>query len=609
MNQIKEETIYLKNKGEYLTGSIPVNAVIYKKITGIGATTLEIESHRHSIIIEPNIPVIQVKQQTHANLCGIYEDVKTTDIVNYLQDDSIIYKKLMATPESFNKIKRAFYMLDIDMYNDYFLLFDESHKLISDIDYRDTITLPMEDFWKFKRRSLISATMTNIDTYPIFKKHNFKRVTIQPTYKHSLKVNLYASNNVLQDVKQYLQTIPSEDKICFFINSVDIIIALINALKINDESNVYCADKSINKLTNKGIRNVSTKVTDLNKYNFYTSRFFSAVDIITEDKPHVCIVSDALRGHQTLIEPLLESRQIAGRLRNGISSFTHIACIDERLKYRTSKEVWANLEEQKRAYDQLNTFYNSATEEGVKQVMREALERVEISKYLEQDGSFNYFMTENLLDDEAIKSRYISFNDFVLSYSLDDEFFEIENQYSNIYPQDADKIKISIHNSRLQRKEIVDTFFSTELYKGIQTEEQQAIYDELKKKDEFIVEICENFDRNFIIEKRFNKQQLTLALIKKKTDEKLLSFPIIDAVLKSFQLEVAYTEEEIIATLNKVYTTLNVDRKAKATDIQDYFETSSRRTVVRTVKKKKAYKKGYKLLKSKFPNKSNNLSC
>lgn len=593
----KKETILL-NKGEYLKGTIPVNAVIYKKVTGIGATTLEIRSNRHSIIIEPNTPVIEGKIEQHKNLFGVFEGVQTAQIISYLQDETIEYKKLMTTPESFEKVKRAFYMSDLDMYNDYFLLFDECHKLTSEIDFRESITLPMQDFWKFKNRSLISATITNFTSYPIFKRHNFRNVIIEPNYYHALKVNLYSSNNILQDIQQCLENIPDkeESKICFFINSIDIIIAVINALNIKEDANIYCSKQSAEKLTRKGFANISAKVTNLNKYNFYTSRFFSAVDIYSEFKPHVIVVSDAIKAPQTIIEPLLESRQIAGRFRNGITSFTHIAGLDKYIQTKTYKELHEYLEEQRKAYLQLKTIYNSASEQGVKQVMQEAIERVEISKYLEEDNSFNYFMTENLLDVEATKSRYKTWQDFILSYSFDDEFFEIQTQYNNSYDWETDRLKTSSKNDRLLRKEIVEIFFDSELDKGIDTEEQKTVFEELKRKDEFIVEICQNFDKEFIIDKEYKKQILALALIKKKSDEKRLSFPVIEAVLQSFKIGIAYTEKEITDMLTKIYTALEIDKIIKATDIKDYFETSPRRTI----KRKDQFEKGYKLLKAKY---------
>ena len=372
--------------------------------------------------------------------------------------------------------------------------------------------------------------------------------------------------------------------------------SLVNALDIKDTSNIYCAERSVKKLMGRGFEHINPDISQLNQYNFYTNRYFSAVDIITADKPHVVVISDALKAPQTLIEPVLESRQIAGRFRKGISSFTHIAGLDSKIQYKSAEELRTLLREQQRAYIQLKTFYHAAAEEGVRQVMREAIERVEIHKYLEEDNSFNYFMTENLLDVETTKSRYQSWENFVLSYSLDEEFFEIEEQHNNQYDSSKEKIRIAVPNSKLLRKEIVDKFFAAELDKGIETEEQKALFEELQKQDEFIIEICQHFDKDFIVQKKYNKQQLTLALIKKKAKEQCLSFPVIDAVCQLFGVGYVYSEEEIVSNLNKIYAEFGIKREAMATDIQTYFETSPRRTV----KQKGVFKKGYKLYKPKF---------
>lgn len=54
-------------KVQYLTEvlpEIPTNTILYKKLTGLGATYGEITAKRNSIIIEPNVPVILVSAMT-----------------------------------------------------------------------------------------------------------------------------------------------------------------------------------------------------------------------------------------------------------------------------------------------------------------------------------------------------------------------------------------------------------------------------------------------------------------------------------------------------------------------------------------------------------------
>ena len=89
---------------------LPSNAIIDKTLTAKGATTCELDGRyakRNSIIIEPNVPVIDSKQAKYPNLLGVREGVTDYDVKKYLLDKSIRYKKIIVTPESYSKVKKA----------------------------------------------------------------------------------------------------------------------------------------------------------------------------------------------------------------------------------------------------------------------------------------------------------------------------------------------------------------------------------------------------------------------------------------------------------------------------------------------------------------------
>ena len=69
---------------------IPTNTILYKRLTGLGATYGELKAQRHSIIIEPNKPVISGKcadpKHCNDNLFGVFEGVYPDDIVKYLKN-------------------------------------------------------------------------------------------------------------------------------------------------------------------------------------------------------------------------------------------------------------------------------------------------------------------------------------------------------------------------------------------------------------------------------------------------------------------------------------------------------------------------------------------
>ena len=134
---------------------IPTNTIIlYKKLTGLGATYGELKAKRNSIIIEPNKPVIsgKCKDPKHKddNLFGVFEGVYTDNIIAYIER-SIKQKKhfkILTTPESFYKVQEAFDEMEIDIRFNCFLLFDECHKIIKDVDFRSDIALPMDFFFE-----------------------------------------------------------------------------------------------------------------------------------------------------------------------------------------------------------------------------------------------------------------------------------------------------------------------------------------------------------------------------------------------------------------------------------------------------------------------------
>ena len=107
---------------------LPSNAIIQKTLPGIGATYLEITSKRHSIIIEPNVPVIEGKRNKHSNILGVMGGITVQDVKNYLVSDQD-YKKIIVTPESYSKVQGAFKQLGINYFDEYFLLIDECERI------------------------------------------------------------------------------------------------------------------------------------------------------------------------------------------------------------------------------------------------------------------------------------------------------------------------------------------------------------------------------------------------------------------------------------------------------------------------------------------------
>ena len=102
------------------------------------------------------------------------------------------YRKIITTPEGFDKkVLPAMHELEIPVYKDYFLLFDECEKVIQDVGYRGDIYLPVEDFFKFENKAMVSATPI-VPSDPRFEENGFKILKLVPTYDSRIELTLSA---------------------------------------------------------------------------------------------------------------------------------------------------------------------------------------------------------------------------------------------------------------------------------------------------------------------------------------------------------------------------------------------------------------------------------
>ena len=402
---------YIISKNQKLSDimtEIEPNINLAKKFPGIGATYLEIHSHRPSILIEPNVPVIQgkcAKSDDDFKLFGVYEGVSIDAITRYLQKPNP-YHKLMTTPESFQKVKQAVNNVGIDLYSHFFCLMDESHLLVKDVDYRENIVLPMNDFFLFKQKALVSATPIALSD-PRFKAQGFRTVTIDADYDYRQEITVIHSNNSLQSIREYLKE--HDTPVCFFINLVDYSHSLIKELGIENESSIFCAPKSALKLKHElNFHNAydEWRADRMRSFNFFTSRFYNAFDLELAYSPHVVMLTDIKASAYTMLDIHTDCVQIAGRFRNGLDSLTHIYTTDHSLPTLSREEIRINQFAHEHAYNTIRTLYNSASSEAEKNAFGEAMRSLPFNKMLYPDGKKNYFAIDNDTNDRLMDSSY-----------------------------------------------------------------------------------------------------------------------------------------------------------------------------------------------------------
>ena len=513
-------------KIQYLTEvlpMIPTNTILYKTLTGLGATYGELKADRNSIIIEPNVPVIVGKcndpKHKEDNLFGVYEGVYTEDVIKYLEKSADKRTKILTTPESFQKVKDAFELMDMDIYGTCFLLFDECHKIVKDADYRSDITLPFDDFFLFNEKALVSATPISFSD-PRFEMQKFQIIRIEPAFEYKLPVSLIHTNNVLEQLKRTLDKLDATD-ICLFVNSTDMIYSFIKQLDIENESTVFCAKKSVEKLKNKKFKHAFEQWSKsrMKKYNFFTSRFYNALDIELKIKPTVIMISDVYFSEYSMIDPHTDAIQAIGRFRNGVNRVCHIFNTNPNLPVRTEEEIGIYLQVSKEVYDKIKTFYDCATSEEARKAYREALKVLPFNQMLNKDGKENFFAIDNYVDEALLKSSYNAQEKLIASYRSNRLFdLDVESAYFPFGDFERLKKESKYASLKDKRKEIVRQL---ELLKGDDETEMIRNYKEdLRKADSFIYGAYEEIGKEMIESLDYSVKRIKEAMILKQHREK-----------------------------------------------------------------------------------------
>lgn len=395
-------------KGSWLSdimNEIPTNTILNKVMTGCGATTLEINAARHSIIIEPNVPVIIGKQAQHKFLFAVYEGTTREDVKTYLAGDEDGYRKIITTPEGFDKkVLPAMYEEKIAVYEEYFLLFDECEKPIQDVGYRGDIYLPVEDFFKFKGKAMVSATPI-IPSDPRFEEQGFEMLRIVPTYDYCKDLTVVVTNNTVCVLRKLLERYrKAGEKVCIFFNSTDATLSLIQTLKLQERSKVFCSEKSVRKLKREGFAAVSDNLTELAEVNFFTSRFYSAVDIKLDYQPNVIVLTDVFHAPYSMIDPQTEVVQAIGRFRNGVAKLHHVTNTCNQLVCLPRETLIQQLESKEAIYNKVAAI--PVANEIEKGALLEAVGGMEYKRFVTREGQRNWFMWDNAWEDEKIRAYY-----------------------------------------------------------------------------------------------------------------------------------------------------------------------------------------------------------
>ena len=572
-------------KGQYLSDvmqMIPTDCILSKRIPGCGATTLEIMTDRNSIIIVPNVPVINSKEKKFPQMKGVYEDVTVSDVVNYLKENR--QYKIMTTPESFGKVKTACKRCGLNIYSDFFLLDDECHQLVKDVDFRGDIVLPMDDFFLFEHKALVSATPIKFSD-PRFK--GFNTIEVCADYDYQQEITITHTFSIVRAVKDYLQN--HDGTICIFFNSVEGIISLIKQLEILNETTVSCAPKSRTKLkSDYGYTNAyhEWSASTMKKYNFFTARFYTAFDLELDYKPDLLMITDPHLSPYTMFDVDTDCIQICGRFRYGISSATHIYRTDEEIIAKTKEQLEWEITAHEFAYQTVQTLYKSADSKESRYAFGGALETLPFRKYLYPDLTKNWFAIDNAINEALVESKYKFQGQ--LDYWYEDCHFFIPSFKQIPFKIDDEKLKKvkTARSVKDRRRKMVQLLSEC---KKPYSENDYDFINKIRQIDPKIVEVYEVLGKREIEELNYSPKRMEEEIILKQRK----GTKVVRLIKNSFKTGNTYTYKYIEKELSRIFGLMGIhpEKPINHKLLKDYFQTENWRS---------DKSRGYKIVSAKL---------
>ena len=557
-------------EGQFLSNvlsEIPTDCILSKRVPGCGATTLELKTNRNSIIIVPNVPVIQSKEKKEPYPKGVYEDVTVSEVVTYLKEN--IRYKIMTTPESFGKIKVACEKCNINIYSEFFLLMDECHQLVKDVDYRNFIVLPMADFFKFKNKAMVSATPLGFSD-PRLKK--FETLEVRADYNYQQEITVINAYNTTKAIGEYIES-HQNGTVCFFVNSITQIYSIMRHFKLLEDSTVYCAPKSVTKLKEgydftNAYKEWSAET--MKRYNFFTGRFFSAFDLELTYKPDLVMITDPYLSPYTMLDVDTDCIQICGRFRYGISSATHIYRVNPEIFVKSKEQVEQVIHDLEIGYNTLRRYYKNADSREDRMAFGQVIDIHPFRQYLYSDLTKNCFRIDCKVNEVLVEGKYkseLTVTDWYNDCHYFTPTFEVCN--SNENDEKMEIIK-SAHTIRDKRKKIVEILSQ---FEQPLSENAFDFINKIRKIDPFIVEAFELLGRKGIEEQNYNQQKINEKIIMKQRRGNRA----IRLIMNSFKVGNSYTNDYIKDELTRIFDMLEIhpERTVKGSMIKDYFQVEA----------------------------------
>ena len=300
--------------------------LVNKEETGMGATSLELQTPRNSIIVEPIKITASSKAYSHTKSptdkvlyvgseTMFHKKITKAEIVAYVNNPKIKHKKIIVVADSLYRVVDA---IGDKVFKDYFLLLDEVDSFQMDSIFRKSMEECIQYYKKFEKpnRCMLSATLIDFSDPDLNKegKTVIMYDKISPRKIHIIRSNTpELIGNTADKITELLNDCPDE-KIMVAFNSVARsfeVAEYLNTTGIVSENDlkILCSKASKDKVR-KYYSELDSELLP-GKVNFVTSAYFSGFDL--KENYHLISVSSNKNIGRSLSDKRL--KQIAGRCR------------------------------------------------------------------------------------------------------------------------------------------------------------------------------------------------------------------------------------------------------------------------------------------------------
>ena len=556
---------------------LPVNAFIDKGRCAIGGTYAELtNTKRCSLITVPNISILLSKEAEHHEIKIVYGEA-SYEKVKLLLLERKPGLKIMSTPEGMKKIMDAATEIGCvdELYNEWFLLLDEVHTFISE-NYRPDILIPFKYFWKFKFKSIISAT-PYIFTDERFKSLDYHKITFTSKLGTIRLINSTSVEGTLNYILKHIDEFPGNVHI--FYNSVQEIIKAILRAKLED-CNIFCAnDKDGNNKRKLGeLFKFYVEQPNTNNYkkiNFYTCKYFEGWDLFDKDAT-VILVTNVHQPH-TKVGISSKGKQAVGRIREDEEKGSNLYQIIHITNHSNNKAM--------KLLEQFRTEYiseanllikqNSERIAMYKEQNRKIIQDEVLTKFADVDNKTNIASLNTMKLDqqinEAAKNEIYNHMDYIQQ--------DWEDAYFDVTREDVDKRLDG--DTKLKRKSTATQLEEDYKYlKAHKIKQQDAmkfslgisLEQSIKDSNPLAYKAYQLLDDAKMAELKYNVKKVQAEVIVR--ENKSTGLQLLQLLNNAFRVNNFYTNEQIKSKLQIIYNSLNLReangriKVAKANEIE-----------------------------------------